>query len=169
MKVGIGYDVHELVTLAEYQKRYPKRAQNQLIIGGVAIEHHKILAGHSDADVLVHAIMDALLGAAGFDDIGVQFPDSDSNYAGVSSIKLLEKIAGLLAEEKYQINNIDSVVIAQNPKIRPYIPMMKSSLAKALRIDEAQINIKATTTERLGFLGREEGIAAEAVVLINKV
>ena len=155
-RVGTGYDVHRLVT------------GRKLILGGVEIPFDRGLEGHSDADVLTHAVMDALLGAAGLGDIGVHFPDTDPAYEGVSSLLLLEKVRGKLDDAFYQIGNIDVTVIAQRPKIRPYIEDMRNALAAALQIDTSRINIKGTTTERLGFAGREEGIACEAVASIYR-
>ena len=157
MRVGMGYDVHRLV-----EKR-------DCIIGGVKIPHHMGLLGHSDADVLLHAIMDALLGAAGLGDIGRHFPDTDLKYKGASSMKLLEQVGTLLEENQYLIENIDATIIAQQPKMMPHIGSMISNIASALKIEKSQINIKATTEEKLGFTGREEGIAAHAVCLIEKM
>lgn len=156
MRMGIGYDVHRLV------------AERKLIIGGVEVPHQLGLAGHSDADVLVHAIMDALLGALGAGDIGKHFPDTDSQYAGISSLTLLERVKKLIDENGYTINNVDSIIIAEKPKMAPYIPSMRKKLAHILLIDESQMNIKATTTEKLGFVGKGEGIAAQAVCLLKK-
>lgn len=154
MRVGIGYDVHALV-------------KNQvLILGGVKIEHSLGLVGHSDADVLVHSIMDALLGAAGLGDIGKHFPDSDEQYKGISSLKLLVLVKEKLEFHGFRINNIDSVIIAQAPKLATYIDAMEKNISEALNIDASLINVKATTTERLGFVGREEGIASESIVSI---
>ncbi len=154
-RIGTGYDVHELV---------PGRP---CILGGVEIPYEKGLLGHSDADVLVHAIMDALLGAAGLGDIGRHFPDSDPAYKGISSIKLLEKVEKLLAEKGYKAVNIDAVLICQKPKIAPFVEEMKRNVARALGIDANDVNIKGTTTEGLGFTGRGEGIAAQAVSMIE--
>jgi len=154
MRVGIGYDVHALV-------------ENQsLILGGVKIEHSLGLLGHSDADVLIHSIMDALLGAAGLGDIGKHFPDTDEQYKGISSLKLLVLVKEKLEFHGFKINNIDSVIIAQSPKLATYINQMEEKISKALKINQSLINIKATTTERLGFVGREEGIASESIVSI---
>ena len=154
MRVGIGYDVHALV-------------KNQtLILGGVKIEHSVGLLGHSDADVLIHGIMDALLGAAGLGDIGKHFPDSDEQYKGISSLKLLVLVKEKLEFHGFRINNIDSVIIAQAPKLASYIDAMEKNISEALNIDASLINVKATTTERLGFIGREEGIASESIVSI---
>lgn len=156
MRVGIGYDVHKLVS------------GETLILGGVKIPHGKGLAGHSDADVLLHAIMDALLGATALGDIGKHFPDTDPVYKGISSLKLMEDVGALLDEKGYKIGNIDATIVAQSPKLAPYVSEMRRNVARVLGIDEDRINVKATTTETLGFVGREEGIAAEAVVLVNK-
>ena len=157
MRIGTGYDVHRLVE------------NRALILGGVAVPYEKGLLGHSDADVLVHAIMDALLGAAALGDIGKHFPDSDPEYAGVSSILLLKKVADLLAEEHYLVGNIDATIIAQRPKLATYLQEMRENIAEALGISLNQINIKATTEEGLGFTGSGEGIASQAVCLLNTV
>lgn len=157
MRVGMGYDVHKLV---------PNR---RLIIGGVEIEHETGLLGHSDADVLLHAIMDALLGAAALGDIGKHFPDTDERYKGISSISLLERVRDLIEDNNYFIENIDATIIAQAPKMAPHIPLMRENVAKALCIDISQINIKATTEEGLGFTGNKEGISAQAVCLLMGV
>lgn len=151
MRVGIGYDVHKLIE------------NRKLILGGVEIPHTMGLLGHSDADVLVHAIMDALLGAASLGDIGQHFPDTDPAYEGISSMKLLADVGELLGKRGYVIENIDAVIVAQRPKLRPYIAQMEQNIAQVLAIAEDQINVKATTEERLGFTGREEGISAQAV------
>ena len=155
MRIGIGYDVHQLV---------PDR---KLWLGGVEIPHTLGLLGHSDADVLIHAICDAILGAAALGDIGKHFPDNDPNYKNIDSKILLKKCGELIAEKGYRIGNIDSIVVAQKPKIGPYIPMMRQTLAEVLGIDADQVSVKATTTEHLGFEGREEGISAQAVVLLE--
>ena len=155
MRIGHGYDVHKLV---------PERA---LILGGVEISHETGLLGHSDADVLTHAVMDALLGAAALGDIGKLFPDNDPQYKGISSLLLLARVGECLREKGYQIGNIDVTMIAQRPKLAPHIPKMRENLARVLGIDPDQINIKATTEERLGFTGREEGMACHAVCLLN--
>lgn len=157
MRIGSGYDVHRLTE------------GRKLILGGVEIPHDRGLLGHSDADVLLHAVMDALLGAAGLGDIGLHFPDSDEQYAGVSSRILLRKVSQLLEEKGYLVENIDATVIAQKPKIRPYIAQMQQNIADDLGIDPGQVNVKATTEEHLGFTGREEGIAANAVCLLTTV
>ena len=154
MKIGTGYDVHRLVE------------GRPLILGGVKIAHSLGLLGHSDADVLVHAVMDALLGAAGLGDIGLHFPDTDEQYAGVSSLILLEKVREMLLEEGYVVGNIDATIVAQRPKLRPYIDEMKQNIARTLQVDASCVNVKATTEERLGFTGREEGISAQAVCLL---
>lgn len=151
MRVGMGYDVHKLVE------------GRDLILGGVKIEHSLGLLGHSDADVLVHAIMDALLGAAALGDIGKHFPDTDEQYKGADSMKLLAHVAELIEQEGYVIENIDATIIAQKPKLCPYIEQMEENIARVLHIQKNQINVKATTEERLGFTGREEGMAAQAI------
>jgi 2-C-methyl-D-erythritol 4-phosphate cytidylyltransferase/2-C-methyl-D-erythritol 2,4-cyclodiphosphate synthase len=155
-RIGTGYDVHRLTE------------GRKLILGGVEIPFDKGLLGHSDADVLIHAIMDALLGAAALGDIGRHFPDNDESYRGISSLLLLKRVGGLLTESGCRIGNIDAVVIAQRPKIAPYIGEMTARIAETLDIEENRINIKGTTTEKLGFCGREEGIAAQASVLIRR-
>lgn len=155
MRIGLGYDVHQLV---------PDR---KLWLGGVEIPHTLGLLGHSDADVLIHAICDAILGAAALGDIGKHFPDNDPNYKNIDSKILLKKCGELIAEKGYRIGNIDSIVVAQKPKIGPYIPMMRQTLAEVLGIEADQVSVKATTTEHLGFEGREEGISAQAVVLLE--
>lgn len=157
MRVGMGYDVHRLVE------------GRDLILGGVKIEHSLGLLGHSDADVLIHAIMDALLGAAALGDIGKHFPDTDEKYKGISSMKLLEHVKGLIEEEGYVIENIDATIIAQRPKLRPYMEEMEENIAKVLKIEKNQINLKATTEEKLGFTGREEGIAAQAICTLTGI
>lgn len=167
MRIGHGYDVHKLISKFEFCRLYPSRDSDSLVLGGVTIHHDKLLAGHSDADVLVHAIVDALLGAAALGDIGMHFPDNNPVYAGISSLYFLEHIKTLLKAEKYNIVNIDATVIAQRPKLRLYIDAMRANIAHALEIDIKQVSVKATTTEGLGFAGREEGIAAEAIVLLN--
>lgn len=157
IRVGSGYDVHKLVE------------GRKLILGGVTIPFEKGLLGHSDADVLVHAIMDALLGAAAMGDIGQHFPDNDNSYKDISSMKLLYKVLYLLKKENYDIINIDATVIAQKPKLASYISDMKKNIAEVLEIEQNQINIKATTEEGLGFTGAGLGIAANAVCLIEKI
>ena len=156
MRVGMGYDVHKLTE------------DRKLILGGVEIPYEKGLLGHSDADVLLHAIMDALLGAAALGDIGKHFPDTDPQYKGISSIKLLEHVAALLDENGYVVENIDATIIAQRPKMRPHIDQMRENMAKALKIDVDQINVKATTEEGLGFTGTGEGISSQAITLLTE-
>ena len=155
MRIGIGYDVHQLT---------PGRP---LWLGGVEIPHHLGLLGHSDADVLLHAICDALLGAAALGDIGKHFPDKDPQYKNIDSKILLRRCGELLQNEGYQIENIDSIVVAQQPKLAPHIPVMRQTIADTLGIDISQVSVKATTTEHLGFEGREEGISAHAIALLN--
>ena len=157
MRIGTGYDVHKLVE------------NRDLILGGVNIPYEKGLLGHSDADVLLHAIMDALLGAAALGDIGKHFPDNDPAYKGASSIGLMEKVGEILDANNYVIGNIDSTIIAQRPKLAPYIEEMRNNIAKALRISPTQVSVKATTEEGLGFTGSGEGIAVQAVALLNTV
>ena len=157
MRVGIGYDVHRFA---------PDR---KLILAGVEIPYEQGLLGHSDADVIVHAIMDALLGAAALGDIGQHFPDTDPEYEGISSIWLLQKVAQLLKENHYSVGNIDAIIIAQRPKMMPYLGQMRKNTAAALGIEEGRVSIKATTEEGLGFPGRGEGIAAQAVCLLEEV
>ena len=154
-RIGNGYDVHRLI-----QGR-------KLILGGVNIPHGLGLDGHSDADVLCHSLCDSLLGACGAGDLGKYFPDTDNKWKGVSSLVLLEKSGELVAERGFQISNIDTTIVAQQPKIGPHIESMTTNISETLKIDPTQINIKATTTERLGFTGREEGIAAYAVALLQ--
>jgi 2-C-methyl-D-erythritol 2,4-cyclodiphosphate synthase len=156
MRIGSGYDVHKLVP------------NTKLILGGTEIPYYLGLLGHSDADVLVHAIMDALLGAAALGDIGKHFPDSNPQYKGISSIKLLKEVFCLLQEQEYSIINIDTTIVAQKPKLAAYIDDMRQNIASALNIELSQINVKATTEEGLGFTGQGEGIAAHAVCLIDK-
>lgn len=155
MRIGMGYDVHRLVE------------DRKMIMGGVEIPFEKGLLGHSDADVLLHAIMDALLGAAALGDIGRHFPDTDEAYRGISSIRLLERVGELLEENLFFIENIDATIIAQMPKMRPYIEDMRQNIADALGISLSQVNVKATTEEGLGFTGAGEGIAAQAICLLT--
>ena len=157
MRIGMGYDVHKLTK------------NRDLIIGGVNIPYEKGLLGHSDADVLLHAIMDALLGASALGDIGKHFPDTDPAYKGISSIKLLEHVGELLEENHYIIENIDATIIAQRPKMRPHIDQMRANIAAALKIDVDQVNVKATTEEGLGFTGSGEGISSQAICLLEKI
>ena len=156
MRIGHGYDVHRLVT------------GRRCIIGGVDIPHETGLLGHSDADVLLHAIADAILGAIGEGDIGKHFPDTDPAYKGADSLQLLSHVMGLAGAKGFIIGNIDATVVAQRPKLAPHIPLMRDNIAKALNTDNDRINVKATTTEELGFAGRREGIAAYAVVLLEE-
>lgn len=155
MRIGTGYDVHKLVS------------GRDLIIGGVSIPYDKGLLGHSDADVLTHAIMDALLGAAGLPDIGRIFPDNDERFAGACSVDLLREVMQMVREQGYELANVDSVIIAQNPKLAPHIEKMRESLAAAMSVPTADVGVKATTTEGLGFAGEGRGIAAQAVVLLK--
>ena len=157
MRVGMGYDVHRLVE------------DRELILGGVTIPYEKGLLGHSDADVLLHAIMDALLGAAALGDIGKHFQDTDDQYKGISSIALLEKVAKLLEKECYMIENIDATIIAQQPKMRPYIEQIEENIANALGIEKNRVNVKATTEEGLGFTGQKEGISSQAICSISSM
>jgi 2-C-methyl-D-erythritol 2,4-cyclodiphosphate synthase len=155
LRIGIGYDIHKLVE------------GRKLILGGVQIDYEKGLLGHSDADVLVHAIMDAILGAIGKRDIGCYFPDTDKNFKDINSLLLLEKVAEILKSSGYKIENIDSVIIAQAPKLNPYIDEMKSNIAQVLKLDISQIGIKATTNEGLDSIGELKAIASQAVVLVG--
>ena len=155
IRAGTGYDVH---AFAEGRP---------LVLGGVTIPHERGLQGHSDADVLSHAIGDAILGAAGLGDIGIHFPDDDARYRGISSLVLLQRIVDALGESGYTISNVDATVVAERPKLSPYVSQMRSRIGKALGLPDDRVSIKATTSERLGFTGREEGIAAHAVVLIR--
>ena len=157
MRIGIGYDVHKLVK------------DRKLIMGGVEIPYELGLLGHSDADVLLHAIMDALLGAAALGDIGKHFPDTDDRYKGISSIRLLEEVGKKIDEANYIIENIDATIIAQKPKMRPYIDDMRKNIADALKIDVDRVNVKATTEEGLGFTGSGEGISSQAICSLNSV
>ena len=156
LRVGHGYDVHRLVE------------GRALILGGVTVPFDRGLLGHSDADVLTHAVMDALLGAAALGDIGKLFPDSDAAYAGADSIVLLERVTALLREHGWQVGNVDATVVAQTPKLAPYIPEMRRRLAEAMGLDVDCVSVKATTEERLGFTGSGEGMAAHAVALIER-
>ncbi|MGI6055319.1 MAG: 2-C-methyl-D-erythritol 2,4-cyclodiphosphate synthase [Clostridium sp.] len=156
MRIGQGYDVHKL------------EEGRELILGGVKIPYEKGLLGHSDADVLVHAIMDALLGAAALGDIGQHFPDTDPAYCGISSIELLKQVGKLLKEQGYVIENIDATIIAQRPKLLPYRPQMVENISRALGISEDQVSVKATTEEGLGFTGSGQGISSQAITLLTK-
>ena len=155
MRIGMGYDVHKLTEGRE------------LILGGVKIPYEKGLLGHSDADVLIHAVMDALLGAAAMGDIGKHFPDTDPAYKGISSVKLLKHVGELLEEQLYIVSNIDATIIAQRPKMAPYIEDMRANIAEALHLETSQVNIKATTEEGLGFTGSGEGISAQAAACLE--
>ena len=157
VRIGHGYDVHRLVE------------GRRLILGGVDIPWERGLLGHSDADVLTHAVMDALLGAAGLGDIGRHFPDTDPAYAGADSLRLLAHVAVLLRERGFTVGNVDATVLAQRPKLAPYIPRMRDNLAQAMEVDPEQVNVKATTEEGLSFTGSGEGMAAHAVVLIERL
>jgi 2-C-methyl-D-erythritol 2,4-cyclodiphosphate synthase len=157
MRIGQGFDAHALV------------AGRKLVIGGVHIPHDRGLAGHSDADVLIHALCDALLGAAALGDIGAHFPDSDARYKGIDSRRLLREVAKLLAGRELRIVNVDATIIAEAPRMAPHIPSMRANLASDLGIPVDSVSIKAKTTERLGFVGRGEGIAAEAIALLDRV
>lgn len=157
MRIGLGYDVHKLVD------------NRELIIGGVNIPYEKGLLGHSDADVLLHAICDSLLGAAALRDIGKHFPDTDERYKGISSLTLLKEVGILIKNKGYKIGNIDATIIAQKPKMLPYIETMRENIAKTLEIDIDQINVKATTEEGLGFTGSGEGIAANSIAMLFSI
>lgn len=156
IRIGHGFDVH---AFSENRK---------LILCGVEIEHEKGLLGHSDADVATHAVMDALLGAAAKGDIGKHFPDTDEKYRGADSLKLLERVVEIINTDGYSVSNIDVTIIAQKPKLSPYVEKMIDNIARVVNIDKSRINLKATTTEKLGFTGREEGIATEAVCLLSR-
>ena len=157
LRVGCGYDVHKLVD------------ERKLILCGVEVPYELGLLGHSDADVALHALMDALLGAAALGDIGKHFPDTDERFKGADSMKLTEHVVGLLAERGWQINNVDVTIIAQRPKLASFIPAMRANVARVLGVEEEAVNVKATTTEKLGFTGRGEGIASEAVASIIRL
>lgn len=157
MRIGQGYDVHKLVE------------GRSLILGGVTVPYEKGLLGHSDADVLVHAVMDALLGAAALGDIGQHFSDTDPAYKGISSIELLKRVGELLEEKGYVVENIDATVIAQRPKLAPYRPQMAANIAQALKLDVSRVSVKATTEEGLGFTGTGEGISSQAITLLTEV
>ncbi len=156
LRIGNGYDVHKL------------KEGRDLILGGVKIEHTMGLEGHSDADVLVHAIMDAILGACVLGDIGKLFPDNDNAYLGADSIELLKKVCTLVKEKGFTVNNVDSIVVAQKPKLAPFIENMRKNVASAMGIDLSCVSVKATTEEKLGFTGRQEGISAHAVCLLEQ-
>jgi len=154
MRIGIGYDVHKLIE------------GKDLILGGIKIPYEKGLLGHSDADVLVHSIMDAILGALALGDIGSNFPDTDMTYKGIYSIELLKKVGEIISDKGYIVSNIDSIIVAQNPKLSPYIIRMRECISDALKIDISKVSVKATTTERLGFEGDGTGISSQAVCLL---
>lgn len=156
MRIGLGYDVHKLVE------------GRPLIIGGVNVPHEKGLLGHSDADVLIHAIMDGMLGALALGDIGKHFPDTDEKYKGVGSMELLEYVNHLINEKGYEINNIDSIIVAQSPKMAPHIEQMRRNIATVLNTDINNISVKATTEEGLGFTGEKQGISSQSICLLNK-
>ena len=156
MRIGHGYDVHKLVE------------GRKLILGGIEIPFEKGLLGHSDADVLTHALMDALLGAAALGDIGKLFPDNDPAFAGADSVELLKKVCAVISDAGYRVGNVDCTVIAQRPKLAPYIPAMREKLAKAMQVDVTQVSVKATTEEHLGFTGEGLGIAAHSVALLEE-
>lgn len=156
MRIGHGYDVHRLVE------------GRDLILGGVKIDYEKGLLGHSDADVLLHAVSDALLGAAGLGDIGRHFPDTDPKYKGADSLELLRQVAGKIAAAGYRVGNVDVTMIAQRPRLKDFIPQMEANIASALNVDAGRINVKATTEERLGFTGSGEGMACHAVCLLEE-
>jgi 2-C-methyl-D-erythritol 2,4-cyclodiphosphate synthase len=156
MRIGSGYDVHRLV------------AGRPLIVGGVTIDYHKGLEGHSDADVLIHAVCDAILGATGQGDIGDHFPDTDPQYYGISSMVLLDRCRQELDNRQYEVSNLDCIVFAQQPRFSPYKQAMKENMARVLNVDPSRVNVKATTTEKLGFIGKEQGIAAQCTLLIKK-
>lgn len=157
MRVGIGYDVHKLVI------------NRPLVLGGVSIPHEKGLLGHSDADVLLHAIMDSLLGALALGDIGKHFPDTDKSYKNISSLILLQKVGEIITDRGYKIENLDSTIIAQKPKLAPYITEMRENIAKTLKMNIDMVSVKATTEEGLGFSGREEGISSQSICLLTNI
>lgn len=157
MRIGHGYDVHKLIE------------GRKLILGGIEVPHTLGLLGHSDADVLTHAVMDALLGAAALGDIGQHFPDSDDRYLGADSTVLLGHVMELIREKGYRVGNVDATIIAQKPKLMPYLPLMRKKLADVMEIQEDQLNLKATTEEQLGFTGRQEGISAHCVCLLEEM
>ena len=156
IRIGSGYDVHRLVE------------GRKLILGGVDVPHSTVLDGHSDADVLLHALCDSLLGAVGAGDIGEHFSDTDPKWKGISSLILLERVIAICRDKGFEVSNIDTIIVAQKPKLASFLPDMKKNIAQAMDIDIGRINIKATTTEKLGFAGKEEGIAAHAIVLLIK-
>ncbi len=155
-RIGNGYDVHPLVN------------ERKLILGGVVIPHDKGLGGHSDADVLLHALCDAILGACGVGDIGHHFPDTSGEFKNIASLLLLKRVGKTCADMGYRVSNTDAIIVAQEPKVAPYLEEMKTNIASALGIETSQVNVKATTTEKLGFIGRMEGISAHAIALLEK-
>ena len=155
-RIGQSIDIHQLV------------AGRKLILGGVEIEHERGLLGHSDADVLCHAVIESIIGALGLGDIGKHFSDTDAQYKGISSLVLLEKTYEMMDDRGYEISNLDAIILIEKPKMAPHIPQMRANMAKAMGINESQLNIKATTEEKLGFTGREEGIASQAICLLNE-
>ncbi|MGL5049666.1 MAG: 2-C-methyl-D-erythritol 2,4-cyclodiphosphate synthase [Fusobacteriaceae bacterium] len=157
LRIGNGYDVHRLVE------------ERELILGGIKIPHNKGVLGHSDGDVLVHAIMDALLGALALGDIGKHFPDTDMGYLGIDSMILLKNVANLIKDKKYEIVNLDSIVVLEKPKIKPHIESMRKKISEVLNIEENRVSVKATTEEKLGFTGKEEGVKSYCVVLLKKI
>ncbi|MGL4533687.1 MAG: 2-C-methyl-D-erythritol 2,4-cyclodiphosphate synthase [Fusobacteriaceae bacterium] len=157
LRIGNGYDVHRLVE------------ERELILGGIKIPHDKGVLGHSDGDVLVHAIMDALLGALALGDIGKHFPDTDMGYLGIDSMILLKNVANLIKDKKYEIINLDSIVVLEKPKINPHIESMRKKISEVLNIEENRVSVKATTEEKLGFTGKEEGVKSYCVVLLKKI
>ena len=156
-RIGQSIDIQQLV------------AGRNLILGGVEIEHERGLLGHSDADVLCHAVIESIIGALGLGDIGKHFSDTDAQYKGISSLVLLEKTYEMMDDRGYEISNLDAIILIEKPKMAPHIPQMRANMAKAMGINESQLNIKATTEEKLGFTGREEGIASQAICLLNEV
>lgn len=166
MRIGHGYDVHKLVSKEEYLQIYPSRKEPKLILAGVVFDHDKVLLGHSDADLVIHALCDALLGASAQRDIGFHFPDSSEEFAGLNSFVLLNNVQKLLEKKSFSIVNIDITLIAQEPKVAKKVPEMIEKIAQALNLKLDQVNLKATTTEKLGFIGRGEGMACEAVCLL---
>ena len=155
-RIGQSIDIHQLV------------AGRKLILGGVEIEHERGLLGHSDADVLCHAVIESIIGALGLGDIGKHFSDTDAQYKGISSLVLLEKTYEMMDDRGYEISNLDAIILIEKPKMAPHIPQMRANMAKAMGINESQLNIKATTEEKLGFTGREEGIASQSICLLNE-
>lgn len=166
-RIGHGFDTHRLIDKEEFLQSHPSRTEHNLILGGVRIPYGKVLLGHSDADVLIHALCDALLGAAALGDIGKHYPDSDNRYANYDSLLFLVDVYSKINQLGFEISNIDLTLLAEKPKISPYRDQIIQKISKTLKLDSNQVNLKATTGEGLGFIGREEGIAAHAVVLLN--